>query len=75
MYISGLLLKSFIFKPSNSNSLAKQTQICTVKFVYSDKATKFCGISTLLLSTLHTDKSKVEISQKILVFSEYIYEL
>ena len=75
MYISGLLLKSFIFKPSNSNSLAKQTQICTVKFVYSVKATKFCGISTLLLSTLHTDKSKVEISENFLVFSKYIYEL
>ena len=72
MYISGLLLKYFTFKPSNSNSLAEQTQICTVKFVYSDKATKFCGISTLLLSTLHTDKSKVEISQNFVAFSEYM---
>ena len=69
MYISGLLLKSFIFKPSNSNSLAKQTQICTVKFVYSVKATKFCGISTLLLSVCIVDKSMEEISQNFVAFS------
>ena len=43
-----------------------------LKFVYSEKATEFCEISTLLLSTVHTDKSKVEISQKILAFSEYM---
>ena len=42
-----------------------------VKFVYSEKATKFCEISTLLLSTVHTDKSKVEISQNFVAFSEY----
>ena len=34
------------------------------KFIYSEKATKFCEISTLLLSTVHTDKSKVEIFAK-----------
>ena len=28
-----------------------------VKFVYSEKAIKFCEISTLLLSAIHTDKS------------------
>ena len=43
-----------------------------VKFVYSEKATKFCEISTLLLSTVHTDKSKVEISQNFVAFSEYM---
>ena len=42
-----------------------------VKFIYSEKATKLCEISTLLLSTVHTDKSKVEISQNI-AFSEYM---
>ena len=42
-----------------------------LKFVYSEKATKFCEISTLLLSTVHTDKSKVEISQNFVAFSEY----
>ena len=43
-----------------------------VKFVYSKKATKFCKIVTLLLSTEHTDKSKVKISQNFVAFSEYM---
>ena len=43
-----------------------------VKFVYSEKATKFCEISTLLLSTVHKNKSKVEISQNFVAFSEYM---
>ena len=42
-----------------------------LKFIYPEKATKFCEISTLLLSTVHTDKSKVEISQNFVAFSEY----
>ena len=42
-----------------------------VKFIYSEKATKFCEISTLLLSVCTVDKSKVEILQKFLTFSEY----
>jgi hypothetical protein len=43
-----------------------------LKFVYSEKATKFCEISTLLLSTVHTEKSKVEISQNFVASSEYM---
>ena len=43
-----------------------------LKFVYSEKATKFFEISTLLLSAVHTDKSKVEISQNFVAFSEYM---
>ena len=43
-----------------------------VKFVYSEKASKFCEISTLLLSTVHTDKKKVDISQNFVAFSEYM---
>ena len=39
--------------------------------VYSEKATTFCQISPLLLSTVHTVKSKVEISQNVVAFSEY----
>ena len=34
-----------------------------IKFIYSEKVTKFCEISTLLLSVCTADKSKVEISQ------------
>ena len=43
-----------------------------LKFIYSEKATKLCKISTLDLTVLHTVKSKVEISQNFVVFSEYI---
>ena len=43
-----------------------------VKFIYSEKATKLCEISTLLLPTVHTDKSKVDISQSFVAFSEYM---
>ena len=43
-----------------------------LRFVYSEKDTKFCEISTLLLSTVHTDKSKVEILQNFVAFSEYM---
>ena len=40
-----------------------------VKFTYSEKATKFCEISTLLLSVCTVEKRKVEISQNIVAFS------
>ena len=44
-----------------------------LKFIYSEKAkaTKFCEISTLLLSVCAVDKSKVEIFQNFVAFSEY----
>ena len=40
--------------------------------MYSEKATKFCEISTLLLSNVVPVKSKVEISQNFVAFSEYM---
>ena len=43
-----------------------------VKFIYSENATKFCEISTLNLTTVDTVKSKVEISQNFVAFSEYM---
>ena len=45
-----------------------------LKFIYSEKATKFCEIFSLLLTTVrvHTVKSKGKISQKFVVFSEYM---
>ena len=43
-----------------------------LKFIYSEKATKFCKISTLLLSYVVPVKSKVEISQNFVAFSEYM---
>ena len=52
-------------------SISKWSKILA-KFLYSEKATTFCEISTLFLSTVHTDKSKVEISQNFVAFSEYM---
>ena len=43
-----------------------------LKFTYSEKATKFCKIFTLLLSYVVPVKSKVKISQIFVAFSEYI---
>ena len=43
-----------------------------VKFIYSEKATKFCEIFTLLLFYVLSVKSKVKISQNSVAFSEYI---
>ena len=43
----------------------------SVKFIYSEKATKFCEISTLPLSVCTLDKSKVEISPSFVAFSDY----
>ena len=43
-----------------------------IKFIYSEKATQFCEISTLLLTVCTVVKSKVEISQNFVAFSEYM---
>ena len=42
------------------------------KFINSEKATKFCEIFLLILTTVHTVKSKGKISQNFVAFSEYI---
>ena len=43
-----------------------------LKFIYSEKATKFCKISTVDLSYVVPVKSTVEISQNFVAFSEYM---
>ena len=43
-----------------------------LKFIYSKKATKFCEISALLLTVCIVAKSKVEILQNFVAFSEYM---
>ena len=43
-----------------------------LKFIYSEKATKFCEISTGDLSYVVPVKSTLEILQNFTVFSEYI---
>ena len=43
-----------------------------LKFIYSEKATKFCEIFPVLLTTVHTVKSKGKILQNLVSFSEYM---
>ena len=43
-----------------------------LKFIYSEKATKFCKISTIDFSYVVTVKSTIEISQNFVAFSEYM---
>ena len=43
-----------------------------LKFIYSEKATKFCEIFALLLSYVVPVKSEVKISKRIVAFSEYM---
>jgi hypothetical protein len=43
-----------------------------LKFIYSEKATKFCEIFPLLLTAVLTVKSKGNISQNFETFSEYM---
>ena len=45
---------------------------CPLKFIYSEKATKFCEIFTLLLTLCTVVKSKLQISQNFVAFSEYM---
>ena len=51
-----------------------EVRFCTfiLKFIYSEKATKFCEIFTLLLSYAVPVKSKEKISQNFVPFSEYM---
>ena len=48
----------------------KVTKTCSlIKFIYTEKAIKFCEIFKLLLTVV---KSKVKISQNFVAFSEYM---
>ena len=42
--------------------------LCPLKFIYSEKAAKFCENSASLLICTSLDKSKVEISQNCVAF-------
>ena len=50
----------------------EQLKYRNVKFIYSEKATKFCKISSLLLSYVVPVKSKLAILQNFVAFSEYM---
>ena len=48
--------------------ITKEEEMKEVKFIYSEKATKFCEISTFLLSYVVPFRSKVAISQNVVAF-------
>jgi hypothetical protein len=72
--ITRLYERDPIFEKSTAHDISFDTifSLFQVKFIYSEKATKFCEISTLLLSYVVPVTSKVEISQNFEVFSEYM---
>ena len=58
---------------SDSNATSRINLLnIELKFIYSEKATTFCEISTLDLSYVVTVKYTVEISQNFVAFSEYM---
>ena len=66
---------TFVFCTSFEHELVlKVLTSCTqhVKFIYSEKATKFCEISAFLLTIIRTVKSKVKILQNFVASSEYM---
>ena len=66
----GGIFKHLWHSQNRSTVLAKEGSLAL--FIYSEKATKFCEISTILLSYVVPVKSKVEISQNLVAFSYYI---
>ena len=58
--------------PDRDVGLKARARQTALKFIYSEKATKFSKISILLLSYVVPIKSKVKISKKFVAFSEYM---
>ena len=61
-----------IFKDKEGRCTYSHIKNRIVKFMYSEKATNFFEIFTLLLSYVVLVKSKVKISQNLVAFSEYM---
>ena len=54
------------------SGLSKKPTVSIVEFIYSDKATKFCEISTNCLPYVLPVKYLLEISQNFVAISEYM---
>ena len=63
-----LLCPAIRCRTTKENSL----KVAELKFIYSEKATKFREISTIDLTGTTQDKCRVEISQNFVDFSEYM---
>ena len=69
---SDLFFKNLTWKMKSKQPVSGIYKHYSIMFIYSEKDTKFCKIFTLLLTTVHTVKSKVKISQNFVAFSEYM---
>ena len=69
-FVKLLMLKSgTVFSVT---TFLKDLWMLYLKFIYSEKATKFCKMSIVDLSYVVSVKSAVEISQNFVAFSEYM---
>ena len=64
--------KELLFGSSVKSTQYKKLAPKALPFIYSEKATKFCEIFTLLLTVCTVVKSEVKISQNFVAFSEYM---
>ena len=71
-YVLSLPQSCQMFEKYFSPTVCAILIIFILQFIYSEKATKFCEIFTLLLTTVHAVKSKLKISQNFVAFSEYM---
>ena len=65
-------MQIYIMRMLKHCNLKPKPRSFKIKFMYSEKATKFYEIFTLLLSYVVPVKSKVKISQNFVAFSEYM---
>ena len=65
-----LIWNYVFFCPVTKDLITKKNYL--IKFIYSEKAIKFCEISTVDLFYVVTFKSTVEISQNFVDFWEYM---
>ena len=72
IWIGSKIEKMELNSEFENNSLYFLFNSCYVKFIYSEKPTRFCEISTVNLSYVVPVKSTVEISQNFVAFSEYM---
>ena len=67
------MVETSLGKDVTYNLISSNYAKLLLEFMYSEKATKFCEISTVDLSyVVVTVKSMVEISQNFVTFSEYM---
>ena len=60
-------------RPMTTHNIMSMSMIGRLlKFIYSEKPTKFCKIFPVFLSIVHTDKLKGQILQNFVAFTEYM---